>query len=192
MKECFKCNEVLPLTEFYKHSKMKDGRLNKCKDCAKRDTKENRKTKEDYYKEYDRNRPNHRERAVRYNERVRARYRTDQEFREKILRSGSDWASRNKEKIAATTKVGNSIRDGKISKPDKCTGCGSTEGVEGHHWSYLVEHNLDVAWLCSTCHGEEHKRLNNEARKVGLSNWEDLPREVKRLNKLFKGENNYE
>lgn len=188
MKECFKCNEVLPLTEFYKHSGMKDGRLNKCKGCTKRDVKENRESKEDYYKEYDRNRPNHRERVERNNKRVRSRYKTDPEFKEKILRSKSDWTSRNREKRVATTKVGNSIRDGEISKPDKCTVCGSTESVEGHHWSYLVEYSLDVAWLCSTCHGEEHKRLNNEARKVGLSNWEDLPREVKRLEKLFKGE----
>lgn len=190
MKECFKCNRVLPLTEFYKHSEMKDGRLNKCKCCAKRDVRENRKSKEDYYKSYDRNRPSRRERerVERQNEKARYRYKTDPEFREKRLRIQSDWSNRNKEKRAATTKVGNAIRDGKIFKPDKCTGCGSTEGVEGHHWSYLVEYSLDVAWLCSVCHGKEHKRLNDEARKAGLSKWEDLPKEVKRNEKLFKGE----
>ena len=36
-KKCFKCGKILPLDSFYKHPKMKDGYLNKCKDCTKND-----------------------------------------------------------------------------------------------------------------------------------------------------------
>ena len=36
-KKCFKCDNILPLDMFYKHSGMTDGHLNKCKICTKND-----------------------------------------------------------------------------------------------------------------------------------------------------------
>lgn len=55
-KQCFRCGEEKPLDAFYKHPMMADGRLNKCKPCTRKDVRENRRERVDYYREYDRQR----------------------------------------------------------------------------------------------------------------------------------------
>lgn len=41
-KICFKCHRTLPITEFYAHPRMKDGHLNKCKQCHHEDCRKYR------------------------------------------------------------------------------------------------------------------------------------------------------
>lgn len=55
-KACFKCKRVLPLKEFYVHPQMGDGRLNKCKECARRDVSENYRRNIEHYDTYERRR----------------------------------------------------------------------------------------------------------------------------------------
>ena len=56
MKRCFKCGVVKPVTDFYVHPQMGDGRLNKCKECTRKDVRENYVANADYYRAYDRER----------------------------------------------------------------------------------------------------------------------------------------
>ncbi len=44
-KKCFKCKRTRPLDQFYRHPKMADGRVNKCVDCARKDSDARRREK---------------------------------------------------------------------------------------------------------------------------------------------------
>lgn len=59
MKTCFKCGIKKGLEEFYKHPDMPDGRVNKCKECNKKDVRENFAKKREYYNNYDKERIRH-------------------------------------------------------------------------------------------------------------------------------------
>lgn len=130
-KVCFKCGVDKALTEFYRHPMMADGRLNKCKECSKRDARENRARRADYYRAYDRKRGN----------RQSAEYR----------RSYYDAYPK---KTSARIAVGNAVRDGKLKKPKTCQECGGGGIIHGHHDDY--DKPLDVRWLCAACHRQWH------------------------------------
>ena len=131
VKKCFKCLTVKDLTEFYKHPKMSDGRLNKCKECNKVDVRKNRSDNIDYYRAYDR------ERGNRQDSSYCLKYRNE-----------------NPAKYRCHMIVSNAKRDGHlIEKP--CEMCKSDKSVHAHHDDYSKP--LDVRWLCSICHSDWHK-----------------------------------
>ena len=165
MKICFKCGVEKPLIDFYKHPSMADGHVNKCKECSKRDVNENRELKSEYYLNYDRNRHNSVERNAKSTQRNKLKYSEDIQFKESILRSRQRWLEKNPYKRKAQNAAANALRDGKLERKTSCEHCGTDEKkLQKHHWSYLEEHWLDVVWLCTTCHGKEHKRLNEIGR----------------------------
>jgi hypothetical protein len=138
-KTCFKCGAEKPLTEYYKHSKMADGHLNKCKECTKRDVKKHRR-ENDSVREYDRKRGN------------RQSYQCVKERR-----------ARYPMKYKAHTAVGNAVRDGRLVKPDCCENCGSDFALHGHHDDYAKP--LSVRWLCAKCHQRWHAE-NGEGKNA--------------------------
>lgn len=156
MKICFKCGINKPLTEFYKHPKMTDGRVNKCKECNKKDVSDNYRKNIKYYKSYE---------QIRNQKRRDYISKKNKDYQkknpEKVRALKKKWIEENKSKRAAHYLLSNAIRDGKI-KRGVCQIC-SCEKVEGHHYDYTRP--LNVIWLCNEHHVKIHWWLRWNKRK---------------------------
>jgi hypothetical protein len=151
MKECFKCKLTKPLSDFYKHNQMKDGRVNKCKLCNKEDVRANYRANIDHYKEYEKSRA-----TLPHRVEARNNYAKTEEGKVAGNKSKRAWVRRNPIKRMASTIVGNAVRDGKLSKPLNCESCNSEPvRLHGHHDDYAFP--LIVRWLCPGCHNKWHK-----------------------------------
>ena len=150
-KRCFKCGETKPLSDFYKHSGMADGYINKCKECNKKDVRENRALKKEYYQEYDKVRGMDKQspRMTNRQERIVSKGRSSMTNPFKI-KIDTDVAKK------ATTAVSNAVRDGRLDRSNVCFCCGSQHHVHGHHASYDEDMWLCVTWLCASCHSKLH------------------------------------
>jgi 5-methylcytosine-specific restriction endonuclease McrA len=94
-KVCKGCGAEKDLSEFYKHARMADGHLNKCKLCVSARVRENRRERLEQYAEYEKARAN-------LPHRVEARRRYQQEHKEEISEYKAKWAMDNKEIVAAS------------------------------------------------------------------------------------------
>lgn len=147
VKTCFKCGAEKPLTDFYKHAAMADGRVNKCKECNKADVRKNRKDKIDYYRQYDVNRF------------------TTQPHRKELANSQcKKYRKKYPNKYKAHAAVHNALRSGVLKRSDKCECCDGTKNLHAHHDDYAKP--LEVRWLCPVCHNAWHSKhgeaLNGE------------------------------
>ena len=147
-------------SEFYTSNK------HTCKECVKLRTKKNRMEREDYYKEYDRNRPNHKERIDSNRERNHnLKINDPDKYKEQNRKRGLNWKMNHEKQVKANYAVSNAIRDGKLQKLSTCENCGDSYKVQAHHESYEEVDWLNVVWLCDQCHKERHKVLNNCRRE---------------------------
>jgi hypothetical protein len=139
-KECFKCKSVKPLIEFYKHSMMADGHLNKCKECTKSDVNKHRSDNLDKIRAYDR-------------ERGKDAHRIKQNV--DVTRA---WRAEDKRRQKAHSAVSREIRSGRLQR-QPCVRCGEIKSL-AHHEDY--DKPLEVMWLCQPCHKQRHKELKEE------------------------------
>lgn len=149
MKKCFKCLKTKNINDFYRHSQMLDGHLNKCKACSRLDAVINRNKKIEYYREFDRARAMTPKRI-----KLRNNYKKSEAGKRVISRLSREWRLRNPEKYSAHIKVGNAIRCGLLLKKP-CDICGEVRS-HAHHEDY--QKPLAVRWLCSAHHRAEHDR----------------------------------
>lgn len=131
MKPCIKCGQIKCLADFYKHKQMGDGHLNKCKECCKEDSINNRWKNIDRIREYDRSRG----------------YRQGTEY----IR---EYKKKYPNKYRAHTMVNNAIRDKKLFR-QPCEICGCSKRIHAHHDDYLKP--LNVRWLCCAHHKQWHR-----------------------------------
>ncbi len=133
-QKCFKCGIVKPLSDFYKHPQMANGHLGKCKECNKRDVRQNYRLRRDQYRNYYKQRES--------TEHRKASRKQRQSFR-RINRP---------EKYKAQLITSNAIRSGKLTR-QPCEKCGNPRS-EAHHDDYSKP--LAVRWLCFKHHREHH------------------------------------
>lgn len=132
-KKCFKCGTVKPLSEFYKHPAMSDGRVNKCKDCNKKDVKGNYIDNLQVPGFIDKERKRGREKFHRLYSGI-----TKQRTGEANQRFYSKFPEKLAAKKYSTSKL-------------------VPAGFEGHHWSYNDEHVKDVIALSKKDHNKAHR-----------------------------------
>ena len=154
-KICKKCGRELPISEFYVHKQMGDGHLSFCKECVRARVHKHREDNIERIREYDRNRPNVKERGIKQRLNIKQNEVKYQKYKEQK----NEWAKRNKYKRNAQNRVEVALKNGTFKKSNKCEICGKTNcNIEGHHYDYSKP--LDVIWLCTECHGKVHKKYN--------------------------------
>lgn len=133
MKSCFKCRSLKPLDEFYVHGSMRDGHLNKCKDCTKQDVAARR-------------------RAMPLADVRRAQAACNSSDAGRVGRKR--WAARNRPRVLAMARVAQrvayAVRTGRLTRGTSCEKCGAAGRIEAAHHDYTAP--FDITWLCVGCH----------------------------------------
>jgi hypothetical protein len=139
IKTCFVCGVEKPLLEYYKHPRMKDGHLNKCKDCTKKNVRDREEFLSNDSEWVNSERKRHREKYYRLG--YKEKHKPTTEAKKKIM-------DLYKKQYPEKQKAKNSAQ-----------GIPRTDGYHLHHWSYNEEHYRDVIELSIKDHFFLHRHI---------------------------------
>jgi hypothetical protein len=155
-KICFKCKIEKGVSDFYKHKAMKDGHLNKCIECTKKDVEKRYFSKIEDPDFVEKERERGREKYKRLN------YKENQ----KIQKAKFPWKNEGVLK--------NLNKKLKVEK-----------GFECHHWSYNDNHLTDVFILNRRDHKKVHKYLVLDIEKRMFKTIEGMLLNTKELHEEY-------
>lgn len=138
-KICFKCNDMKPLSEYYKHKQMGDGLLGKCKSCTKDDTKKQTELNTSTPEGLEKERKRHRDKYYRLGYKEIHKPSSEKRYLQTKL-SREKYPEKYKATIATRTM-------------------GRQEGFHLHHWSYNEEHYKDCIEILIAEHYTAHRFL---------------------------------
>lgn len=179
-KVCSKCQKSLSLDNFHRNKTKSDGYNSYCKQCLveyKRGYRElnrdriNEQQREAYGKDIERKREQFRAYRRTNPERVREAARR---WRERHPEYMTEWNKMYTEthpiNIKAKTAVNNAVAAGRLPRitERQCDVC-NAPAQEYHHWSYEVEHWLDVIPMCASCHKALHAEMKMEKQNEHTS-----------------------
>ena len=140
LKKCFKCGEIKPISAFYKHNRMADGHLGKCKFCTRKDTKMRTDVLLQDESWHEKEKERQREKYYRLGYKEKHKPSTEQK-RNTMQR----YYNKYPEKQLAKSKT-------QCLKP-------KTKGNHLHHWSYNEEHYKDVIEINPAEHMKLHRYI---------------------------------
>lgn len=139
MRHCSRCLNEKPIDEFALDKRKPEGRAYECRECNRI---RNRLSKQ----------------ALANQNREKERLRVKRRYHENKETILAYQKSLNKSpKVRARRLLSYAVRVGKIQKPNICE-CGNIGNLHGHHSDYSKP--LDVEWLCSLCHGKQHRQIS--------------------------------
>lgn len=165
-KQCNKCKQIKPFSEFYKNQTGKNGLRSFCKSChiASQQTEKSKLTKKAYRESEKGKKIQHYYNVSAKHKESSKNYFQSEKGKEKHRQNARIYYNRYPEKIKAHNIINNAIATGKLPRPDtlQCS-CGK-QAKHYHHPNYAIK--LDVIAVCIQCHQKLHNILSS-LRKSG-------------------------